>query len=245
MPSSFEPAFVTPSLLAGIVRKNRLACIDQLTMAIAALGFRTSDLASKVRASLRTMLAQPGTDFKSESIVAHPVAVNSWRLAWESRRERTGLRALQLEDEIQQDWRRHNRRGCCGMPVVYHMVPDDCERLFDFSEYNSAMLLRTSLWIDLLKRDPEAAKSWQRFELGGFYHRDWVGATYLNSNRRTMLVGILTCIGNWPGCLDTVTTLATRKDWDVEVYSPSFDTVNRRREKNPCGYLIDFFKDDW
>ena len=126
------------------------------------------------------------------------------------------------------------------MPILYHVAANASDRVFDFPEYNSAMVLRTSLWIDLLKRDPKAAKSWQPFELGGAYQMSCAAATYQDSNCKTVLVLVPNCttLLDWAY---HAKTLADNYGWELEIYSLSFDTVNRRRGDFPHGYLTDFF----
>jgi hypothetical protein len=246
--SSFGAShFIDPLCLALIVRKAEVISLDQLPLVFNALGVSVHGLNRRVRATLDSLIKRADAPIQLLDLYAHPGAISMWGRVWTTADKKTTGGSDGVVYAIEHNWR--HITNCCPMKILCHRskrgLLKRLKQSADASQLTSggksleviddaaaitARLLRTSVWIDLLKCAPDAARSWRVF---GRPHKDpfrhLVSATYRNSSGKRVWAVFpeYYCLDKEEMnlCCDhlrDIYKVAKRKQWIVEVYSLQF-----------------------
>jgi hypothetical protein len=197
--------FVDPALLAELVRHCGVLAVAQIPNALKALGYSPRKRDPRLRHAVASLLRTCEGEFELSAVYAHPAAVDSWGLLW---RLPNGKSENSCPPDcisaLIHNWARawHPvetlvlcRRQAFGffMPTRFRLhVPGpnsgDSTAPQDLG-YATAVVLRTSVWIDLLRDDAEAALSWKSVPLYPD-HDELIAASYLRRDRTRVTVAI-------------------------------------------------------
>lgn len=239
--------FVDPALLAELIRHCGVIALAQIPSALQALGYSPRKRDPRIRHAVARLLRTCKGEFRLVAAYAHPAAVDSWGLLWRLPNYTYGDSCPpECVSALIQNWARawhpvetlllcRTQADGFFTPIRFPLCASEPNRDVSTTAadlgYGTAVVLRTSVWINLLRHDAEAAFGWKSLSLYPD-RQNLIAASYLRRDRTVVTIEIPHILpkrrGNRAGDEHEVRRALDRwrgaGDGVVEIYSLKFPT---------------------